>query len=91
MAVGIRIRDRNGNVVVDVTSKLPRIVGHVDTNGVAGSITIPELSLGTGYAIVSPISGTAGRGAPIVQVNGNTISWSYPNTAVNDRIYYGYF
>lgn len=91
MPVGLRIRDRAGNVVVDVTSKLPRIVGFVDTNGQAGSITVDELSKGTGYAVVSPISGTAGRGSPNVQINGSTISWSYPNAAVNDRIYYGYF
>lgn len=91
VTVGVRIRDRNGNVMVDITSKLPRIIGFVDTNGVAGSITVPELVLGTGYAVVSPISGTTGRGAPNLQVSGTTISWSYPNAAVNDRIYYGYF
>lgn len=91
MAVGLRIRDRSGNVVVDVTSKLPRIVGFVDTNGQAGNITVAELSKGTPYAVVSPISGTAGRGSPSIQISGNTISWSYPNAAVNDRIYYGYF
>lgn len=91
MAIGIRIRDRFGNVVVDFTSKLPRIVGYVDTNGVAGSVTVPELAIGTGYAVVSPISGTQGRGSPSIVISGSTISWSYPNAAVNDRIYYGYY
>ena len=91
MAVGVRIRDRFGNVVVDITSKLPRIVGYVDTNGGAGSVTVPELALGTGYFIVSPISGTQGRGTPSVQINGTTISWTYPNATTNDRIFYGYY
>ncbi|MDF4024142.1 hypothetical protein P3W24_04045 [Luteibacter sp. PPL201] len=91
MAVGVRIKDRNGNIVVDFTSKLPRIIGYIDTNGSAGSINVPELALGNAYWVVSPISGTSGRGSPNVSISGTTLSWSYPNATVNDRIYYGYY
>lgn len=91
MAIGLKVRDRSGNVMIDVSSKLPRIVGFVDTGGNAGSITVPELAKGTGYYIVTPISGTPGRGTPNVTIAGSTITWSYPNATVNDRIYYGYF
>lgn len=42
MAIGLRQRDPLGNLLVDITTRLPRIMGRVEiTAGQAGSVTVP--------------------------------------------------
>jgi hypothetical protein len=83
MTVGLRVRDRTtGQVIVEYTDRMTRIVGSFSTGTAAGSVTV-DLSLGTGWAAVMEVPPTNPNIAnyyryPRVTVTGNIISWDFP-------------
>lgn len=98
---GLTIKDRDGNVLVDMTSKISQTVGDVVTNSANGSATIPLPPPGkTAFFIVVPLVDLQREKGkkPGVTLNGTVLSWAYSyNTngwgyfSANCRIYYGYF
>lgn len=96
--------DASNSVLVDLTKPISQNMGWVDTNRVAGSITVPDAPNGRTFFhyVVIIESNSAGAGKrPGVTVTDNgstvTISWNYNfqsgfgNFAANCRIHYGYF
>jgi hypothetical protein len=85
MSAGLQIWDENGNVVLDATYRIMRIVGStLIKDGAPGSVTDtrfaqgafvsfqPELSNGDGYLDHGVIF-------PVFSFSGSTLSWSYPS------------
>lgn len=97
MAQGVQCWDASGNIILDVTDRLTRVLGTVTTNKVNGSIT--DLNLLTGIPWFTQIIKSDGTTIParewwatfIVSVSGSELSWKYiySNYKLNYRIVYG--
>ena len=83
MPAGIQVHDGNGNVVLDMTSRVSKILGTVTTNGANGSLTDARLLDGTMWAAIERIQ-MAGTIYSIVGLeitaSGSRLSWSHKNT-----------
>jgi hypothetical protein len=81
MAAGLQCFDASGNLVVDITSRLPRFVGSVQLLGGNSSVSNSSLAAGTVWYAFQPsqiwgfINMDVSR--PIFSVSGTTISWTY--------------
>lgn len=83
MAVGLQIFDANGNIVLDASYRMMRIINSVTlSNGVSGSISDDRLSQG-GWVSFQP-STSIGDGylsggviVPRFSISGATLTWSY--------------
>lgn len=86
MPSGMQCWDANGNLLVDFTTRLSRMLGSQYIDGTAGSLMDANLAQGEPFAVFQPeqlfnhISGDSPR--PNIIISGNTISWSY-SPAVN--------
>jgi len=96
MSCGLQIFDSSGNVILDDTYRVMRIIGSVHINGNSNSITDSRLAQG-GFASFQPditngdgyLSG--GIVAPSFSISGSTLTWTYPavNNASLDTIQSG--
>lgn len=79
MTAGIKIYDALGNVVLDGTSRPPKLLGVVERITTAGSITVqkPDSTNTIWFYVQATQRYEAGRGIPIVSISGNVISWSF--------------
>ncbi|MEN4919721.1 hypothetical protein ABE485_13675 [Achromobacter spanius] len=92
MAFGLMVKDAAGNVQVQYTSTLPRILGEFATGVADGAIAAPELAGGTPFFFVLGGDGAASYlNMPVVSISGTTISWYFVAAAarVSVRIAYG--
>jgi hypothetical protein len=78
MTQGLQVFDASGNIVVDTTHYLGRILG-VTTVGISnGSITNANFSKGTPFWVANRDSGSYNTSQPIYTLtNSTTISWSW--------------
>lgn len=83
MAIGFRQRDPSGNILVDITTRLPRIMGRVNlTATVNGSVSVPASGTNPLFYWFSPSDvSSAFNAAPNITDDGNTISWQYIGVA----------
>lgn len=85
MPRGFRQRDPyTGQVLIDVTTRLPRIMGRATISpGVSGSVAVPPSGTNPIFCYFAGTN-VPGReaGSPTITVNDstNTISWSYPGS-----------
>lgn len=99
MATGMRIRHPvTGALKMDLTTRLPRLLGTVDTTVNNGAIAIPNLGTGTGWFAATPLYGDGvvwGGNTPTITMSGSTLSWTFAgsqdpgNRAV--RVVYGVY
>ncbi len=83
MATGLQIWDASGNLVLDASYRVMRVINYAYLNGGGGSVTDgrfsqggwvsfqPEKSNGDGYLDHGVIF-------PVFSFNGSVLSWSYP-------------
>lgn len=97
MPQGLQVRDENGNLQLDVTSRLGVLLGVLNTNKVNGSLSVPDFSKGTPFFfanITENISSITAI-APRVYVSNNIIYWVYDGDAdrirLASRIFYGIY
>lgn len=84
MAYGLRVWDAAGNLTLDTSTRLGRVLGFVEVSA-NGSLTVPEFDQGQGFARVNTTGNDIGPNAqygwpPSVSISGTTLSWSYPST-----------
>lgn len=96
MTLGLRIRDSNGNITLDITDRITRYLGTVNTNGTNGSINDARFATGQGwYHVILPALVNSNMVLPVVTVGATGISWAYsPNarqTSLPVTIVYGVF
>lgn len=92
MAYGLMVKDASGNLQVQYTSTLPRILGDFYTGTADGSISDPQLAGGQPFFF--PIGGEGAAGymnMPEVSASGIVISWRFlaADFRVSVRIGYG--
>lgn len=87
------VRDAAGNVIVSLDSRLPRIIGQVNTGTTNGSITNAALANGTPFAIPLPSDANSSRVTVNIIFSGTTMSWYFDNTppTVGYTLLYGYY
>lgn len=97
MPHGLQCFDENGNIVVDVTDRLTKILGSFETHSRNGSITDDRLE-GMDYWVVPEYStmpfealGPNNWALPVVARVGNTLSWVYQARAVPLKFFYGVY
>jgi len=85
MPAGLQCLDANGNLVVDLTTRMTRLIGQVN-QATAGSMSVPAFSQGTPF--VMPVIDQNGvmypQQIPIPTVSGTTLSWP-----ANSNFFYG--
>lgn len=76
MPQGLQVFDASGNLMVDVSNRLTRIMGIVSTGQVTDSITVPEfLTDGDPWFCIHNYQ--RDYEPPEVWVDGDTLNWSY--------------
>ena len=91
MAMGIKVWDASGNLIVKEDDSLCRLIGYVDTGTSNGSVTNGGFSTGTGYWVASVKTTSANLNYPSVSLSGNTLSWTFANTTTRGSciVHYG--
>ncbi len=74
MPQGLQVWDASGNLVLDVTTRLPRILGSVQTGTSAGSVTHTGLSSGTPFYFATTMANF--QNSPVGSFSGNVFSWT---------------
>lgn len=81
MPVGLQTFDRNGNLIIDLTTRMARFLGRVSGVQSNGSQLDDQLTTGTPFAMVLPMSLEPSEKrtftVPAVTFSGNTMTWSY--------------
>lgn len=86
---GIQIWNEAGNLIVDASTRLGRIIEAINiTTSTPSSTTVPLLVEGEGFSFyVTPNIG----GSPAVVISGTTVSWSFPDSFSAGVIYVGVY
>lgn len=79
MAIGLRQRDPSGNVLVTITTRLPRIMGRVTlTAGTNGSVSVPASGTNPIFYWFNPSTAQPDfNTSPRLTDDGTTITWTY--------------
>lgn len=104
LAAGLQVFDADGNVIVDLPTRITKYLGVAETGVVDGSITDDELLGGTGWIIgakqtlIYDPDGSPNNyniWYPKFTISGNTISWTfgkdYTRLKINVKFYYGIY
>lgn len=96
MPAGLQTWDASGNPLIDLTSRLGRIVGTHTTGSSNGSITNAGLALGTPFALISQPGSVVSNGgtfypSPTVSFSGTTMSWTFTGSGAPTTIVYGIY
>jgi len=94
MGLGMQAFDGAGNLLIDVTTRLSRVIGtQTIAAGSSGSLVVPNSTQGSIWWAICP-SG-ASRYVPLISLSGSTISWSpngsYPGGPVDALLIYGLY
>jgi hypothetical protein len=86
MAFGFQVFNPQGQVIVDITDRLTRIVGAVGTGTSPGSIQVAEWNgqYGTPWLFVQQRNQSAnqfGKRAVSATISGTTLSWTFEPSA----------
>lgn len=82
MAAGLRVWDAAENLIIDFSTAMSIALGSVELgdNHPAGSMQVPEFSIGRPYVVVTSAQKFKGDGnvrkAPTATASGTTLSWS---------------
>lgn len=81
MPAGLRVWDAAGNLIVDLSTSMGRVLGVQFVNTATGSFDHAGLSQGTPFALVGGEAPATGGDpwawAPSVDVTGTTLSWDF--------------
>lgn len=95
MPQGLQCWDSNGNMTLDVTDRLTRLLGTAETGVSNGSISDENLSAGTPWFVLRDTSDyeMLTEATCSVTISGNTISWVFSSTGTktNKKIVYGVY
>lgn len=88
MPAGLQVRDASNNLIIDISSRLTRVL-YSATVSAAGSHTSDEYLTGDLFYTSLPIravaTGAGDFGArPNVSKSGNVVSWTWPGTPTGD-------
>lgn len=98
MASGLIIRDDNGQVILDYTTRVGKFIGSFQTNNQASGSHVDPKTIGYNFFHFVELT-DYGLGGPTVTFNQSLgiISWEYinsssaPQAIPNHTVYYGYY
>jgi len=97
MSAGLVIKDTSGNIILDMTTRIPREIGSFSTGTSNGSLAV-SFPAGTIWWVRSVTATTGFYGKPpAVTLSGSTFTWAFSFTsglgeyAVGATIYYGVY
>lgn len=97
MTTGLQTFDEQGNLVIDLTSRLVRYMGYLDvTNSAAGSKAISIPAGTTFFYFIVPLENIYPTKYPVdAKYENGVLSWTYINinywVKAKSRIIYGYY
>lgn len=95
MPVGLQCWDVNGNLTLDVTDRLTRVLGTVETGTSSGSVTDANLANGTPWFVMRDTSDyeMLSEANCSVVISGNAVTWTFvgSGTKTNKKIIYGVY
>lgn len=81
MSQGLQVWDAAGNLVLDVTNRLTRIIGTVYSGESDGSIQVPEFATGDAWVCVQQANSfnSIGDATRLIKttISGTTLSWAF--------------
>jgi len=78
MAFGLRVRDSSGAITLELTDRLPRILGSVSTGTAPGSRSVPDFAGRQPFYFFVPNTVTGDVfNHPVISVSGTTLSWTF--------------
>ena len=80
MPQGIEVRDANGNVIVNIDSRLARYISVVNTGTSNGSVSVAN------SVVLPTVASEPVAGQPQLSVAGGTVSWSFGNLESSRRV-----
>lgn len=89
MPQGLQVFDASGNVMVDLTTSITRVLGMADIGTSNGSITDTGFSTGIPWWVVLCTSTGSNIFSPSIGVSGNVLSYTFPLSGLTARIIYG--
>lgn len=94
MTAGLQVWDANGVLVLDITTRLTRLVGSLDTGTSNGSFALPDHS-GDPFIMVEGEVRIFNRSGPGIWLDGRVVRWAFDDTFAVPRasykIRYGYY
>lgn len=101
MAAGMQVFDASGNLIVDVTSRLARIVGSVSVDPSSSTRSVAVPAGGTPFYSFQPLTvwgfTNMDISRPNFSISGTTISWSWSagagsnNTQIKGTLFFGIY
>lgn len=98
MAVGLKVRDASGNLIVDETTRLSRVLGTTLVGaGAIGSITNAGFATGTPYCIAlrtnagTPTQPNGSMAPPIITFVGTTMNYNVLSPSNDHLLIYGVY
>lgn len=87
MPQGLQIWDASGNLIVDTTSRLARIIDSVTitSSNMSGSVNNARLAEGEGFYFLAG----SNDNMPTVSFSGTTMTWTQFATGWVGRLFYG--
>jgi len=76
MPHGLRTWDASGNLIIDVSTRLTRIIGTQAITPVDGSLSNADFALGTPFWYFTNVP--VGKATPVVSFSGTTLTWTWP-------------
>lgn len=88
MSFGLRVFNSAGNPVMEITDRVSRIAGSLETGAASGSTVVPLFSTGTPYCIVILINAGSliNPQAPVISIVGTTLTWTYSGSYPSDAV-----
>ena len=96
MPAGFQVFDASGNLIVDLNSKLSRVLGIATVNTASGNLNHAGFSQGTPFAVAGSEAGDQSGNpwafTPEITITGTTLSWDFGSLPVHTtHIIYGYY
>lgn len=92
MAQGLQCFDANGNMTLDVTDRLTRVLGEFNTGTFSGSLTDTNLSSGTPWYILRAAASSYSEASCTISFGLQSISWTFGSgTPISKNITYGVY
>ena len=76
MTAGFQAFNAQGEVLVDVNTRIARVIDRVSSGAVAGSRVVDAFSQGRPWYMVTLEAGINVTDGPQCRISGNTLSWS---------------
>lgn len=93
MAQGLKVWDASGNVVLDTSTRVGRLLGSVAVNTATGSVMNADFAQGTVLWFLVPIGTGGAQQYPAVSYSSGTttLSWSGAFTSATFQLWYGVY